>query len=72
MKLINLTTHDNEVKFINPHYVKTFKQTHQTLNDDWCIVIEMADNKVETILSKTEEESNNIMIKISEAMESIN
>lgn len=71
MKLINLTTRDNEVKFINPHYVKTFKQTHQTLNADWCVVIEMADNKVETILSKTEEESNNIMIQISEAMESI-
>ena len=70
MKLICIKT-DGELKYINPNYVKSVKQTHSKVNGDWCIVIEMDDHKVETILTKTEEESNPIMVEILQAMESI-
>lgn len=68
MKLICKKT-DGEVKFINPNFVRSVKQTHSDINDDWCIVIEMDDHNVETFLSKTEEESNCKLIEITEAME---
>ena len=68
MKLISIN-YDGEIKFINPNFVRSIKQTHSTVNGDWCIVIEMDDHKVETILSKTEEESNAKLIEVTEAME---
>lgn len=68
MKLICKKT-DGEVKFINPNFVRSVKQTHSNINNDWCIVIEMDDHNVETFLSKTEEESNCKLIEITEAME---
>ncbi len=68
MKLICKKT-DGEVKFINPNFVRSVKQTHSDINDDWCIVIEMDDHTIETFLSKTEEESNCKLIEITEAME---
>lgn len=68
MKLICKKT-DVEVKFINPNFVRSVKQTHSNINNDWCIVIEMDDHNVETFLSKTEEESNCKLIEITEAME---
>lgn len=68
MKLICKKT-DGEVKFINPNFVRSVKQTHSDINDDWCIIIEMDDHNVETFLSKTEEESNCKLIEITEAME---
>lgn len=68
MKLICKKT-DGEVKFINPNFVRSVKQTHSDINDDWCIVIEMDDHNVETFLSKTEKESNCKLIEIAEAME---
>lgn len=70
MKLISINN-GGDIEYINPHYVKRVKQTHSDMNGDWCIVITMYDGKVDTILSKTEEESNSIMIEIGEAMESI-
>jgi uncharacterized protein (DUF39 family) len=68
MKLICKKT-DGEVKFINPNFVRSVKQTHSNINNDWCIVIEMDDHNVETFLSKTEEESNCKLIEITEVME---
>jgi len=68
MKLISINN-DEEIKFLNPNFVRSIKQTHSTVNGDWCIVIEMDDHKVETILSKTEEESNVKLIEVTEAME---
>lgn len=69
MKLIFIRD-EEEIKFINPLYVRRVKQTHSDINDDWCIVIEMDDLTVETILFKTEGEANRKLIDISAAMES--
>jgi len=71
MKLISIKI-DGEIKYINPHYVKTVKQTHSEYNKDWCVIIEETDNKIETVLSKTKEESNTLMTDILQAFESIN
>lgn len=58
------------IRYINPLYVRRVKQTHPVnINNDWGIDIEMDDHTTETILSKTEEESNLKMIDISVAME---
>lgn len=69
MKLIFIKD-EEEIKFINPLYVRRVKQIHSDINDDWSITIEMDDHTVETILFKTEGEANRKLIDISVAMES--
>lgn len=69
MKLVFIRDEEG-IKCINPLYVRRVKQTHPVnINNDWGIDIEMDDHTVETILFKTEEESNLKMIDISVAME---
>lgn len=68
MKLIFIKDEEG-IKYINPLYVRSVKQIHSDINDDWCIVIEMDDHTVETILFKTEEKANRKLIDILVAME---
>jgi len=71
MKLIKIYD-DGAEKYINPNYVRSMKQTHSEIHSDWCIVIELDNNKIETILTKTKEENDSIKDEIIQAMQSVN
>lgn len=71
MKLITVKNSNGDLKYINPHYVRSIKQSRSDINNDWCVTIELDNNEIETVLSKTESGSNQIMIDITDAMKSI-
>ena len=72
MKLIYVKEADGTEHYISPRQVIEIKVTHSEYNGDWCIVINLVENRVYTINCKSENEYKTRLYEINEAMECIN